>query len=137
MPEHSSSAASTPSRGGINDFITNFAAGFQDTNLQMYKWILYPILTSDPARLEQGLSYGDVRKSIQAQHPEGSDLNPGNVTQSLRAVTSLQVEQGIKPIIVDYDQSKKRLRLVDRGFPVWLEYQDPDELLEAAGLPLP
>ena len=32
--------------GRYNSFITQFAAGFQDTALQMYKWLLYPVLTS-------------------------------------------------------------------------------------------
>ena len=40
----------------------------------------------------------------------------------------------VKPIILDYDQSRRRLNVVDRGFWIWLGRQDKAELLAAAGL---
>src|SRR5438876_10029457 len=30
--------------GRYNSFITQFSAGFQDTGLQMYRWLLFPVL---------------------------------------------------------------------------------------------
>jgi hypothetical protein len=63
-------------------------------------------------------------------------LPPGNVTQALQSTASLQVgKMRIKPIILDYDQSRRRLNVVDRGFLIWLGHQDKTELLAAAGLP--
>ena len=74
---------------------------------------------------------------ISANHPRG-EINPGNVTQALQSTASLQVSKmKIKPIILDYDQSKRRLTVVDRGFLPWLGHQDRSELLVAAGLPEP
>ncbi len=122
--------------GRYRAFINNFAAGFQETRLEMYKWLLYPVLTSSPSNLETGLRLTQITKTIAAKHPEGEGLNPGNVTQALQSVASLQVKRGTKPIILDYDQTNTRLNVVDRGFLIWLGYQDRAELLASVGLPV-
>jgi hypothetical protein len=80
-----------------SSFLTNFARGFQDTELEMYKWLLYPIVTSDIAQLEKGLSYRAIRHSVESKHPQGSGLNPGNLTQALISVPALQAKKNIKP----------------------------------------
>jgi len=120
-----------------SSFIQNFADGFQDTELEMYRWLLLPVLVASPQDLEAGLTYTQIRKLISAHHPKG-EINPGNVTQALQSTASLQVSKmKIKPIILDFDQSKRRLTVVDRGFLPWLGHQDRLELLELAGLPKP
>jgi len=121
--------------GRYNSFITQFAAGFQDTALQMYKWLLYPVLIASPQRLEEGLSYRDMRDVLRAHHPEKASLNLGNLTQALQATASLQVKKDIKPIVLDYDQTNLRLNVVDRGFLIWVSNQDRAELLQLADLP--
>lgn len=121
--------------GRYNSFITQFAAGFQDTTLQMYKWLLYPVLTASTEKLEEGLRYREMRDTLRAHHPEGTALNLGNLTQALQATASLQVKKDIKPIVLDYDQTNLRLSVVDRGFLIWIENQDRSELLELADLP--
>ncbi len=121
-------------RGRYQAFITNFSDGFQDTRLEMYRWLLWPVLTSDSKQLEDGLTYADIRKALQNKHPDGKSLNPGNITQALQSAASLQVEKSVKPIILDYDATTRRLSVVDRGFLIWLANQGTDELLEMAGL---
>lgn len=121
--------------GRYNSFITQFAAGFQDTTLQMYKWLLYPVLTAATEKLEEGLRYREMRDTLRAHHPERAALNLGNLTQALQATASLQVKKDIKPIVLDYDQTNLRLSVVDRGFLIWIENQDRSELLELADLP--
>jgi hypothetical protein len=49
-------------------FLTNFAAGFGTTQLEMYKWLLYPVVTADIADLEKGLSYRAIRLKIDQAH---------------------------------------------------------------------
>jgi len=120
--------------GRYISFITQFSEGFQDTRLEMYKWLLFPILTTSLQELQQGLSYARIREVLQAKHPSGKDLNPGNLTQALQSVASLQVKKEIKPIILDYDQTNRRLNIVDRGFFIWRANQNIKELLEAADL---
>jgi hypothetical protein len=119
-----------------HSFLVNFADGFVTTELEMYRWLLYPILSASVDGLEQGLSYSHINNVLKGVHPRGEDLNPGNVTQALKSTASLQVgKMNIKPIILDYDQSSRRLGVVDRGFLVWLQYQDKNLLLDELGLP--
>ncbi|QWU06961.1 hypothetical protein KNH48_01940 [Heyndrickxia coagulans] len=122
--------------GRYNDFLTKFGDGFQTTVLEMYKWILYPLITSQPDILEKGLRYSEIRHIIQGHHPRGSELNPGNLTQSLKSVASLQVSKKIQPIIIDYDETNLRLNVVDKSFIMWLKFQDRNEVLELADLPV-
>ena len=121
--------------GRFNSFISQFADGFQDTELKMYRWLLYPVLMSTTSELEKGLRQADIRRSLQEHHPQKKGLNPGNVTQALISAGNLQVKKDIKPIVLDYDQTNLRLNVVDRSFLIWLERQNREDLLEMAGLP--
>ena len=116
-------------------FIINFAAGFQTSQLEMYKWLLWPVLTADVADLERGLKYGELRSALNDRHPD-APINSGNITQALQSAASLQVgKMAIKPIILDYDETNRRLNVVDRSFLIWLQHQDRNELLALAELP--
>lgn len=121
--------------GRYLSFISQFAGGFQKTELKMYKWLLYPVLTSSTQQLEEGLPWSELNAILKAHHPSGEGLNPGNLTQALQSTASLQVEKNIKPIILDYDETNRRLNVVDRGFLIWLAYQNRDDLLEETDLP--
>lgn len=115
-------------------FLINFSDGFRDTRLEMYKWLLFPVLTSSPEKLQNGFDYPDIRDKIQSKHPEGEDLNPGNLTQALQYAASLQVKKEIRPIILDYDSTNKRLVVVDRGFIIWMANQSKKEMMQYASL---
>jgi hypothetical protein len=115
-------------------FLTTFADGFQETELQMHKWLLYPLLTTNADRLKQGLKYRDIKAILREKHPRERELNSGNITQSLQSSASLQVKRNVMPIVIDYDQSSKTLYVVDKGFLIWLHHQDAAELLDDLGL---
>lgn len=115
-------------------FITNYSGGFQTTTLEMHRWLLYAVLSASPFDLERGLPYGDLRLTIDDVHP-AAPINPGNLTQALQSVASLQVGKMIKPIILDYDQSRRRLNVVDRSFIIWLGHRERATLLALADLP--
>lgn len=121
--------------GRFNSFITQFSDGFQTTTLEMYKWLLYPILISSIEDLRRGLRYSKITKILKEKHPEKNQLNPGNITQALQSCAALQVKKDLKPIILDYDQTNLRLRVVDSGFLIWLNKQSREDLLDLAGLP--
>jgi len=121
--------------GRFNSFITQFSDGFQSTTLEMFKWILFPILTSSIEDLRKGLRYSEITRILRENHPEKCQLNPGNITQALQSCAALQVKKDLKPIILDYDQTNLRLRVVDSGFLIWLNKQNRDDLLDLAGLP--
>ncbi|HBQ1652436.1 hypothetical protein J9A86_25435 [Klebsiella pneumoniae] len=118
-----------------NSFLINFSDGFQDTELQMHKWILYPVLSSTIEELELGLKFKDIRATLQNVHPRGERLNLGNVTQSLQSTASLQIKKNIMPIILDYDRTNRKLNVVDKGFLIWLQHQVISELKEDLDLP--
>jgi len=120
--------------GRYGEFLSNFATGFGETELEMYRWILAPVILATPIQLENGLPYRWLRKQLDLHHPV-KKLNAGNVTQALKSISSLQVQQGIIPIVLDYDSGLKRLNVVDRSFLIWLRQQDKSELLETVGLP--
>lgn len=90
----------------------------------------------DPTALESGLTYRHLRDELRHHHPEGNALNIGNLTQALQSTASLQVKKEIKPIVLDYDQTNLKLNVVDHGFLIWLGYQNRNELLELADLPM-
>jgi hypothetical protein len=122
--------------GRYKSFLSQFASGFQETRLEMYKWLLYPILAAEPEKLEGGFKYAELRRAMKEHHPLKEGLNLGNLTQALQSTASLQVAKDIKPIILDYDQTNSRLNVVDRGFVIWLQNQDKRELFEELELPL-
>lgn len=120
--------------GRFHSFITQFSDGFQSTQLEMYRWILYPILTASSDELRKGLRLNMITKVLREKHPQKNDLNPGNVTQALQSSAALQVKKSIKPIILDYDQTNLRLRVVDSGFIIWLNSQNREELISMLNL---
>jgi len=121
--------------GRFNSFLTQFAEGFQDTELEMHKWLLYPILTASINEIEKGFKQSVIRQKLQEVHPRRQELNSGNVTQSLQSTTSLQIKKDIKPMVLDYDQTNLRLNIVDKSFQIWLSRQGRNELLDLVGLP--
>ncbi len=121
--------------GRFNSFLTQFSEGFQDTVLEMHKWLLYPLLTGNMEQLAKGFTQADIRNKLQEIHPKGAELNSGNVTQSLQSLTSLQIKKDIKPLVLDYDQTNLRLNIVDKSFQIWLLQQNRNDLLDLVGLP--
>lgn len=116
-------------------FLMGFADGFQETDLEMPKWIVYSILCSPIDTLEKGVRLRRVSKIIKAKHPRGNQLNNGNITQILKTAGSLQNKKGIRPLVIDYDTANTSLNVVDKGFFIWLSRQDISELLEDLSLP--
>jgi hypothetical protein len=118
----------------FNGFIMNFAKGFQHTRLEMYRWLVFCVVTAEAADLERGLVLAEVSTMINAVHPE-TPINAGNIVQALHSTASLQIGHlSIKPIILDYDQTKRSLNVVDRGFLIWLLHQDVSTLMATAGI---
>nr|WP_315053688.1 hypothetical protein [uncultured Brevundimonas sp.] len=116
-------------------FLMGFADGFQETDLEMPKWIVYSILCSDVEQLEKGVRLRRISKIIKSKHPKGADLNNGNITQILNSSASLQNKKGTRPLVVDYDGANTSLNVVDKGFLIWLSSQDIDEILDDLGMP--
>jgi len=118
-------------------FLMRFADGFQETDLQMPRWVIYAILCSTVDELEKGVRLRTISRLIKSKHPKGEELNNGNITQILNSAASLQNRKGTRPLVVDYDASNTSLHVVDKGFLIWLASQNITELAEDLNLPPP
>ncbi len=116
-------------------FLNRFADGFQETDLEMPKWVIYALLCSTVEQLEKGLRLRRISKLIKTAHEKGEELNNGNITQILNSATSLQNKKGTRPLVIDYDSANTSLHVVDKGFLIWLSSQNIGELLEDLNLP--
>lgn len=123
--------------GRYSGFLMNFADGFQQTELEMPKWIIYALLSATSEHITKGLRLLEVSQLIKSAHPKGKDLNNGNITQALISASSLQVKKNIRPIIIDYDTTSRNLEVVDKGFLIWWAAQDRKELLAEIGIEVP
>lgn len=117
--------------GRYISFLNNVAEGFQKSELEMYRWLLYSLLKCGIDQLRQGLRRSEIAALVKRYHPKGDNLNEGNITQALVYISSLQVEKIVRPIILDYDQTNKVLNVVDRAFLIWLAYQDTNDLAKS------
>lgn len=121
----------------FNGFLTRFADGFRDTELEMYRWLLFVVISVGIVELEHGLSLANVGRLINASHPQ-APLKPNSVNQALHFISSLQVSNlKLKPIILDYDETDRKLNVVDKTFLIWLQHQPSEELYETIGLSAP
>ncbi|NTI86062.1 hypothetical protein G6L87_03170 [Agrobacterium rhizogenes] len=116
-------------------FLMGFSAGFQETDLEMPRWVVYALLCSPVDQLEKGLRLRRISAMIKAKHPKGKDLNNGNITQILNSASSLQNKKGTRPLIIAYDNSNTSLHVVDKGFLIWLSTQNIDEILDDYDMP--
>lgn len=116
-------------------FLGRFSDGFQETDLEMPKWIVFVLLCSTISQMESGLRLRSISKLIKSVHPRGAALNNGNITQALNSVMSLQNKKGTRPLVIDYDSANTSLHVVDKGFFIWLASQNIDEVLADLELP--
>ncbi|MBZ6067940.1 hypothetical protein LA374_17240 [Aeromonas schubertii] len=114
--------------------ITEFSAGFDQTELELYKWILFAIITVDTSVLEQGFAAAAIRRTIVQKHPQKSNVSQKKLVQALRKAVDLQVKSRIQPIVFEFDANTSRLKVVDRSFILWLSHQDKNELYKYADL---
>jgi hypothetical protein len=121
--------------GRYGGFLMGFADGFQETDLEMPKWVVYAILCSTVDELEKGIRLRRISKIIKSKHPRGNKLNNGNITQILITAASLQNKKGTRPLVIDYDTANTSLHVVDKGFLIWLSTQNIGELLADLDLP--
>lgn len=114
-------------------FITDFSAGFDQTELELYKWILFAIISVDNSALDKGLPAAAIRRIIETKHPNKS-ISHKKLVQALRKSVDLQVKSRIQPIVFEYDSNTTRIKVVDRSFLLWLEFQDVECLYDYADL---
>ncbi|WP_305841856.1 hypothetical protein [Photobacterium leiognathi] len=116
--------------GRFTKFLMDFSAGFQPTELELYKWILYALITIDDRFLIEGLPIQALRRQINLAHPKKSEVSLKKLTGALNKSVTLQLDNRTKPIVFEYDSNRSRVKVVDKSFLLWKQFQDLDGLLE-------
>jgi len=116
--------------GRFTKFLMDFSAGFQATELDLYKWILFSLITIDDRFLIEGLPIQALRRTIVAEHPKKSDVSLKKLTGALNKSVTLQLDNRTKPIVFEFDPNRSRLKVVDKSFLLWKQFQSKAELLE-------
>ncbi|CAM2064759.1 hypothetical protein SCOR_05260 [Sulfidibacter corallicola] len=114
------------------NFLTKFAEGLGVTQLEMYKWICYTVVTSPIQELRRGLRPNNLFHRIRAMHPSSETLQHNNVLQALNQVGKVQFRHKLQPLIFDF--SNGELVVVDANFLVFIETHSEEEFQEYLGL---
>jgi hypothetical protein len=93
-------------------FLQEFSQGHQASRLEMYKWILYAVLTAQSDRLRKGLLFADIENAIRKRHPQGATLAASNLRNALGKVDELQWTKNIKPFVIEPLRVCRRLQLL-------------------------
>ncbi len=117
-----------------NGFLEHFPDGFQTTDYEMYRWLVMPVLSLPPTELERGVHINKIKEFVNGHHPK-RPVADMSFLHALRSTSNLQVKKNIKPIVLDFDHTGRKLTVVDRGFLIWLQHQDRAVLLRQCGLP--
>jgi hypothetical protein len=120
--------------GRYTKFLMEFSVGFAPTELELYKWILFPLITLEETHFDNGLPAQAMRRMIVEKHPLSKQVSILKLIGALDRVVSLQQEKNIRPIVIEFDKNRSRLKIVDKGFLLWREFQDSNYLLELADL---
>ncbi|MEW6168905.1 MAG: hypothetical protein AB1651_14600 [Pseudomonadota bacterium] len=121
--------------GRYQKFLEEFAEGLNKTELEMYRWIAYVVVTSNAADLKKGLKLATLHRRMNQVHPKRrGQLLQNNVLQALENVAKVQHKYHVKPVILDFDQTENQLRVTDSGFILYIASQDRNDLLERIGL---
>ncbi len=114
------------------NFLSRFAEGLGQTQLEMYRWLLYVIVKAKPEELRRGLRPNIIFQRTKAAHPSANTLQQNNVVQALERVGTVQFKHKLQPLILDY--SNGELMVVDANFIVFLQTHGEQELIEYIGL---
>lgn len=122
--------------GRYNSFITHFDDGNTDDIFEIHKWLLFVILKSDSEQLLNGIKLNVVKEIISKYHPEKEKLKVSIISKVLKLLSDFQLQKKIIPNIVDYSEIYQTLQIVDKGFIIWLENQNRNNILNQVSLPI-
>jgi hypothetical protein len=116
-------------------FIKAFIQNADVADKAIWRWLLTIVLIAAPEALESGIHLNEIYEFI-----KGYDQEPiSESTLELYFGNHLswyQVKKlDINPIILDFDRTRKCITVTDRGFLIWLRYQNRDNLLTDADIP--
>jgi hypothetical protein len=119
-------AAGNPNSGGRAGVIPLF----------LPYYIVRVVLEGGFEGLANGMPRSVIHAGIQKIHHRPADVRPSDMSNLLHNLAALQSTKNISPPIVDYDQSTKRLQVVDSTFYFFLKNANLKEILEEIANPL-
>lgn len=120
--------------GRYQNFLTQFAEGFQKTKLDMYRLLAYVLITATPPELRAGLKMSKILERLRDKPLKCDHLQFANVLQTLKNVGKLQHKHRVQPIILDFDSNDNVLRVVDSAFILYTESVEEKQLIELIGM---
>lgn len=120
--------------GRYHNFLREFSEGFRKTELDLYRWIMYVVVTRDINRLKRGVQLARIHKIIDRRHPRKETIYRGSIRQALERISRLQNQKRIQPVVLDFDSADNLLRVVDSEFILYLANVSRDEVLKAIEL---
>ena len=125
-------AVSDEQAARYRNFLSRFAEGLGQTQLEMYKWLLHVVIHAPVYELRRGIKPNVIFQRIRNAHPSADTIQQANVVQALDRVGKVQFKHGLQPLIIDY--SNGEMMVVDANFLVFLQTHTKDELIEYIGM---
>jgi hypothetical protein len=109
--------------------LESIAAGNQSTSakeglqpLFLTYYLIRVILAKGYDGLSNGMSRAVIHEQIQSIHHRPADVRPSDMSNLLYNLAKTQAKKSISPPIIDYDQSKNMLQIVDSTFYFFLKH---------------
>jgi hypothetical protein len=103
--------------GRFQTFADNFVRGMRrlPEGLEVYKFLLQAATDASDGDLTNGIDSAELLKSI-AKQKGGEAIRASDLTQALDRIDRLQVKIEVRPPVLTYSRSGRRLFLADRAF---------------------
>jgi hypothetical protein len=104
----------------------NFSASVKEglSPLFLQYYLVRVILQEGYEGLSSGMRRSIIQEKIQGLHHRPTDVRASDMSNLLYNLAKTQASKSISPPIIDYDQSKKMLQIVDSTFYFFLKHAD-------------
>jgi len=114
--------------GRYRTFLVHLANGFSKEQRHLYTALARIVIRAKSSDLIAGLPGEEIYQGLKRLDANTSDVKSRNVFQALRKVSDLQRQRSVRPPVLDFNSDENALRVVDRGFVVFLNDVDKTEL---------
>lgn len=94
----------------------------------LYKWIILTIIKEDPGELSNGIPLKNIQRTL--SNVPDFQISFSQLINLLKDIVLFQSNNNITPNILDFNQAKNEICVVDKGFAIWLYYYDKKQLEE-------
>lgn len=91
--------------------------------------ISYILSAADTKELEEGIEFENIETYVRKRHSSSSQLSSLDIINKLASLYSLQVKNNPMAIILEYAVFEMKLKILERGFILWVTNQENREQL--------